>query len=340
MSEGIRAVTAADVTDAAKVWQETVDASPDAWLWHTRIGFEFNLCAGQKFEAEDHSFLLYKNGEPAGVAPLIIERAGDGSGRKEARYYSGFTPWPCFKKEIQGEELAALEDAAFAEIERRIAALGVGRVRVQLTPPEDRGNEKERAERIAKKYGYQVIPVELHVVDNIGAQTLPAVRERYRRYYKKFSPLFDLAIAEGAAVTPELEETYFKLHVKDAGGQFRSRESYTKQADTARGGEGFYAVATEKATGVVAGMLLISLYHGAALDNSAAVDPDYQHLRISNLMKTRVIQELQSRGVTSYVLGDRVGADATEKEKGISLFKEGYARGNFRTVYALEKVRT
>ena len=32
--------------------------------------------------------------------------------------------------------------------------------------------------------------------------------------------------------------------------------------------------------------------------------------------------------------------DATEKEKGISLFKDGYARGNFRTVYALEKVIT
>jgi hypothetical protein len=36
-------------------------------------------------------------------------------------------------------------------------------------------------------------------------------------------------------VTAALEETYFHLHVKDAGGQFRSRESYTLQCDLARG---------------------------------------------------------------------------------------------------------
>src|SRR3989344_2881297 len=339
MPEGIKTVSVSGVPDAAKLWQEVVDASPDAWLWHTRIGFEFNFCAGQKYGAEDCSFFMYKDGKPVGVVPLIVENARDGSGKKEARYYSGFTPWPCFTKEIQGEELMALEDTAFAEIEKRVAALGVARVRVQLTPPKDRGSEKERVERIAKKYEYKIIPVELHVVD-IGEHALSNIRERYRRYYKKFSPFFDLTVAEGEAVTHELEETYVKLHTKDAGGQFRSRESYTKQADTARGNEGFYAVATEKATGKVAGMLLISLYHGAALDNSTAVDPDYQHMRVSNLMKTRVIEELQSRGITSYVLGDKVGPDATENEKGISLFKDGYARGNFRTVYALEKVIT
>ena len=337
MQKGIQAVSVKETAGAEKMWQEVVDSSPDAWLWHTRIGFEFNLCAGQKYAAEDHSFFICKDGEPVGVAPLIVEDARDGSGKKEARYYSGFTPWPCFRKEIQGEELMALEDAAFAETEKRIAALGVARMRAQLVPPKDRGNERERVERIAKKYGYAVVPVDLHLVD-VGERTLDNVRERYRRYYKKFSPLFDLAVVEGAAVTPVVEETYLALHVKDAGGQFRSRESYAKQADTARGGEGFYVVATEKATGKVAGMLLISLYHGAALDNSTAVDPDYQHMRVSNLMKTRVIEELQSRGITSYVLGDKVGPDATEKEKGISLFKDGYARGNFRTVYALEKV--
>ena len=123
-------------------------------------------------------------------------------------------------------------------------------------------------------------------------------------------------------MTPELEETYFKLHVKDAGGQFRSRESYTKQADIARGGEAFYVVATHTESGTIVGMLLVSLYKNTAYDNSVAVDPDFADKYVSHLLKWRAIEELQKRKVPTYELGQKADPlSSTKKEIGISHFK-------------------
>ncbi|HEY4517710.1 MAG TPA: GNAT family N-acetyltransferase, partial [Candidatus Paceibacterota bacterium] len=189
----------------------------------------------------------------------------------------------------------------------------------------------------AAKYEYEPKHFDSHVIA-ITNETLGAVRERYRRYHKKYSSLFTLNVVEEAAVTPELEETYFQLHVKDAGRQVRSRESFTKQADTAREGEGFYVVTTHIKSGTTAGMLLVSLYKNIAYDNSVAVDPDFADRYVGHLLKWRAIEELQKRRVLTYELGPKYdNTSATKKELGINHFKEGWSRGCTRTVWEMEK---
>ncbi len=332
----IQAIDIGDVAEAPKLWQEIVDASGDGWIWHTWLTHEFNLCAGEKFKAEGHSFFVYENGKAVGVVPLIIQEKNAGNGtEREAIYYSGFLPWPCLRQNMQREK--ELENFAFAELERRARKARARRVRIRLTPPEDSGNEETRVKRIAAKYEYEPKHFDSHVIA-ITNETLGAVRERYRRYHKKYSSLFTLSIVEGAAVTRELEETYFQLHVKDAGRQVRSRESFTKQADTAREGEGFYVVTTHIKSGTTAGMLLVSLYKNIAYDNSVAVDPDFADRYVGHLLKWRAIEELQKRNVSTYELGPKYdNASATEKELGINHFKEGWSRGRTRTVWEMEK---
>jgi len=332
----LQAVALSKVTGAPKLWQEIVDSSDDGWLWHTWLAHEFNLCAGEKYAAHDLSFFVYENGKAVGIAPLIIQEKSVGEVKeREAMYYSGFLPWPCFRKDVQNKE--ALEDFAFAELEQRAHKAGAHHIKTRLTPPQNNGDEESRVKRIGAAYGYEPSHFDSHVVA-ITNDTPQEVRERYRRYHKKYAPLFTLSIAEGGAVTPELEESYFRLHVKDAGGQFRSRESYTKQVDIARGGEAFYVVATHKESGVVAGMLLVSLYKNAAYDNSVAVDPNFADRYVSHLLKWRAIEELQKRGVPTYELGSKADpASATPKELGITHFKEGWSRDNVRTVWGMEK---
>lgn len=332
----IKAIDIKEAIHAPALWQEIVEASDEGWIWHTWTAHEFNLCAGEKYSARDFSFFIYTNGAAVGIVPLIVQEKSVGdSATREATYYSGFLPWPCFRRDAEQKE--EIEDFAFRELERRARRAGAHLIRVRLTPPQNAGNEESRVDRVAVKYQYTPRHFASHVVA-ITDGTLGEVRERYIRYHKKFSPLFTLAIAEGASVTAELEEAYFQLHVKDAGGQFRSRESYTKQADMARAQEAFYVVATHKETGVIAGMLLVSLYKNAAYDGSVAVDPDFADRYVSHLMKRRAIEELQKRKVPIYELGMKADiASATKKELGISHFKEGWSRGGTRTVWEIQK---
>ena len=328
-----------EATHAKQLWQALADRCPDAWFWHTWTNMQFNFVAGQKSEARNLSFFVTLRGEPVGIAPLMVNRTAiaELSGL-EASYYGGPLPWPALVADVPDFE--RLEDFALTELEDRARQAGAGRIRLRLEGPLPASNQQSRLRRaIALKYLDSSYSSHWCEINN---QTLVNVRERYRRYVRKFLPKYEMSIADCAAVTPELEETYFQLHVKDAGGEFRSRESYRYQADLARYGEAFYVVARKRQAGVIAGMLLVSVYKNSAYDNSVAVDPDYQDEYVSHLLKWTAIEELLRRGVNSYELGPKAGLPSltllpSEKNRGISYFKEGWAREGTRNVVMAEK---
>ena len=326
--------------DGAALWDQLVSESDEGWFWHTRANFDFNFCASRDFDARDLSFFLMRGGRAIGIVPLTVQnrRIGDFEGR-EAAYYSGFLPWPCFAKGLP--DLSGVEEFAFMELERRASAAGAGRIRVRSCPATPISDEVERIARIASVRRFAHSSIRSHIVA-LEPGTLANVRERYRRYHRKFSPQFELEVLDGVKLDRHWEQTYFELHVKDAGGQFRSRESYTRQADLARKGEGFYVAARHRERGAVAGMLLVSFVKNTAFDNSVGVEPEFQEMYVSHLLKWRAIEELLKRGAKTYELGE-LAEPATmlkvpsPKQCGISHFKEGWARGNVKTVHELDK---
>jgi len=326
--------------DGPALWDALAAESAEGWFWHTRANFEFNFCAAREFEARDLSFFVMRGGRAVGVVPLTVQkrRLGAYEGR-EAAYYSGFLPWPFFAKGLA--DLAGVEELAFAELERRASEAGAGRIRVRSCPGAPLEGEPERVARVAavRRFAFSSAPSHLVALE---PDVLANVRERYRRYHRKFSPQFELEIVDGAKLDAAWEQAYFELHVKDAGGQFRSRESYARQADLARRGEAFYVAARHRASGAVAGMLLVSLVKNAAFDNSVGVDPAYQESYVSHLLKWRSIEELLARGAATYELGERAEPATllkvpSAKQRGISHFKEGWARGNVKIVRELDK---
>ncbi len=336
----ITAIDIQKVADAPARWQEIVDASIDGWIWHTWLAHEFNLCAGEKYGGRDLSFFVYEEGKAVGVVPLIVQKKilGEYTGYETA-YYSESLPWPCFRADLEPERAAALENFAFIELERRAREAGAGRIAVLLIPPINRGDERERIARVAAEHSYLYLPMISQLV-TVNSETLSLARSRYD--YKHFSPLFTVTIAEGPEVTEALEETYFNLHVKDAGGQFRSRESYTKQADIARQGEGFYVIARHKEGNTMAGMILVSYYKGAAHYASAAIDPLFQKMCVGYQLQCRAIEELLHRGISFYNLGGKENIStwnslASDKKRGIAHFKDKFARHQARDVYHMEK---
>jgi len=325
--------------DAMKLWQCVADACPDAWFWHTWANMQFNFVAAQKTEVRNLSFFVMRDEQAVGLVPLMVNRTQVGTlDAWEASYYGGPMPWPAFVTDLP--DVTAAEQFALTELEARARDAKAERIRLRLEPPLPALNERERLERaVALRYlDSSYLSHWLTVEEN----TLANVRERYRRYVKKFGPGYEMSVADGDAVTPTLEETYFHLHVKDAGGQFRSRESYSFQADLARHGEALFVIAKNRTTSVISGMLLVSAYKKVAYDNSVAVDPDYQSEYVSHLLKWTAIEELLRRGVTHYELGPQAGLPGftslpSEKNRGISHFKEGWSRESTRRVAMAEK---
>lgn len=334
------AVAVSDVKDAREVWNRLVDSCRDAWFWHTWTNLQFNLVAGEKFEAQNLSFFVFRDGEPVGLVPLMVSRVQIGDiSAWDASYYGAPVPWPAFLPDLPDPEDA--DDFALRELESRARAAKAERIRLRLEPAFPMADEQSRLSRAVKGLRYLDSSYVSHCV-NLDGNTLSNVRERYRRYVKKYSPKYELGVVDCESVTPELEETYFLLHVKDAGGQFRSRESYSRQADLARHGEGFYVIARNQSLDAIAGMLLVSVYKDAAYDNSVAVDPDFQSEYISHLLKWKAIEELLQRGARTYELGPKSELSnfmslPSEKNMGISHFKEGWARASPRKVVMAEK---
>ena len=324
-----------EVPNAAALWQGIVDASPLAWFWHTWSWKAYTLAACAPLSVQDRSFFIYDDDTLAGLCPLILQRRLYG-GKEwvDAAYYAGaLLPWPL-------TTTPEAEDFAFQEIERRARKAGAAHIGVQLITPVAHEDERMRAERTALAHGYIAASGRSHVVEVPGA--LAHARERFRRYDKKFSPLFDFDILQGTAVDDIVEEEYFRLHVLDAGGQFRPRESYAKQADLARKGEAFYVRARHKEGGEAAGILLVSLYKNSAFDNSVAIDPRFAKLYVGHMLRFRALEELERRGAAGYGMPLLTEAPSflripSQKQRGISYFKEGFSRGGSRTIWSIEK---
>jgi len=326
--------------DPFGVWTHLAQSCPDAWFWHSWRFMEFISIAAQKNDARNLSFFVLLDGKPIGLVPLMVERIQIGSfSGCDAAYYGGPLPWPAFVPDIPCFE--EVEGYAFQELERRARTAGAGRIRIRLSPPRLLGNEQQRLVRAISVHHYLDASYVSHSL-SIQDDTLRSIRDRYRRYVKKFMPHYNMAVIDGEAVTPEIEETYFQLHVKDVGGQFRSRESYHLQANLAREREAFYVTATHLGRNVIAGMLLISVYKGAAYDNSVAVDPGFQDEYVSHLLKWTAIEALNARAVQIYELGEKAVLPTTisipsAKNRGISYFKEGWSRDSTKLVVAAEK---
>src|SRR5579862_4292965 len=135
--------------DHRALWQKIVTEATDAWFWHTLRFLDFTVLAASQSGTENHSFFIIDNGRPIGLAPLLIQnvRIGSFEGR-EASYYGGPLPWPCFLPDLPGA--SEIEDFTFAELERRAALHGAARIRFRLEPPVSSPETLERFNRVTR----------------------------------------------------------------------------------------------------------------------------------------------------------------------------------------------
>jgi len=327
-----------------KVWDEFVLTAPDAWYRHLRLFRNYTLAATVDKMPSDQSFFIFRGDEPIGLAPVLFSHVVDDNGYQglEAGYYGIPLPWPCFKSEFLGHH--ALELRVFDEIERRAINQGAGRIQFILSPPTPSMEDEKRFKALIETRNHIDSRYPSHWM-KIKEDSLSHVRSRYKRYIKKFKDQYELSIIEGKAVDEKFIQTYMDTHIKDAGGQFRSRDSYIALANLARNGFGFFSIATCVSTGKIVGFLFVILFKKQAYDGSVAVDPEHEKNHVSHLLKWVTIETLIERKATDYELGIRAMLPTrqrvpSKKDYGISFFKDGWARGEQKSILVAEKFLT
>jgi ribosomal protein S18 acetylase RimI-like enzyme len=321
-------------------WDSVVEATPEAWLWTTSSMHKFRTCVLEKTGrlVGDHSFVVLDKGTPCGLAPLVLSCEAAG-GMVVAAYGDVALPWPLVAGHIA--ERAAVENILLDEIERRVRASGGGMLSLMLAPPGLGSNVAAAFNEVVRKRSFVDSSFSSHWID-VSPATLTEVRERYRRYVKKFWDQYELVIFDSQNISDTLPREYMDIHVKDAGGVFRPLETYERQVELARRGEGFWVGAVNKSVNKIVGMLMVSVHKQAAYDFSVAIDPDYQGDRVSNLLKWKAIQHLIEMGITHYELGQAAITPSylwqpSSKNYGISFFKDGWSRGRLKTVWVADK---
>ena len=323
------------------VWSELVSSSPNAGVWASWLVHQFRiehlLSAGTFFQ--DISFVAIENEAPVGLAPLVLMESGKGRPQtREASYLGLPLPWPCVRLGVDEERVERL---LFDEIERRAVESDVGKIRLMLAPPFDNADCTQAFYRTVRERKFVDASHQSHLVV-VRPDFFSTIRPKYRQNIRKYQDKYELTASAGWELSKDLPEQYMKLHVKDSGAQHRSFATYQKQFDIVRAGEGICISAYHKDACRTVGMLMIWLSKGSAYDASVAVDPEFQDEPVSNLLKWKAVLELLDRDVARYDLGELSSSpeylrQPSPKNYGISFFKEGWSRGNRRTVHVAEK---
>jgi len=330
----------ASIPHSREIWDQIVNASPEGWFWATSAMHDYRLAS---YEARGHliadrSFVIVCDGQPCALVPLVIGRDHH-DGDIVASYLNCPLPWPMIRPDIA--ERDAIEQAIFDEIEMRVSSAKATMLRLTLAPAGPGSEMAETFAKMVRKRSFVDNSYVSHWVE-ISPDTLNNVRERYRRNVRKFWDKYKISILSVNDLPHDFAQNYMNLHVKDAGRVTRSLSTYEMQVELARRGQGFWVLAHNKVADRTVGMLLISVHKNAAYDSSVAVDPEYQNEPVSHLMKWKTIQHLLESGITHYELGSCAFAPTylmqpTEKNYGISFFKDGWSRGRTKTVWVAEK---
>jgi hypothetical protein len=324
----------------ADLWDSLCLDSEFGWCWHSRLWKKFILETSSEKKTIDLSFVVFHEGKAVGLCSLLVLNLDKNDiRRREASYAGGGLPWPCIDPSYT--KPAELLLYIFEKAEEIAASNGAQYIKFTCSSPTVTNTGMELVYSVMIKRNYMDSGFDSSLVDPQHTD-INTIRERYKRYIKKFEKNISIEIVAGNEVTGEIEEAYFLLHVKDAGKQYRSRLSYQTFCDIARKNEAFLVVAKEKNSQAIVGILIVSLVKNAAYDSSVAVDPDYADQYVSHLLKWGAIQYLKNCKVSHYELGEKklaskIGNPVSVKEYGITNFKEGWARGLSKRVTVAEK---
>ena len=325
-----------EVSDWKQIVHQLWHSSCQGSIWNTIEMYEFRkLCLDEKYSIKDLSFLIYNDEKPIGYMFFLAYQDGL---QWNARYESVPLCWPCLIDTFLTQ--TNYVECIFRYIDEVCVINKIDIIDLKINAS---SLDKDTYSYTIRKFRYIDESYSSHMV-LIKDFEISDIRQKYRQLVNKHKDSYTLnCVNIDENVDKNLINEYFTLHVLDAGGKYRSYETYTSQFQTLRNG-GIVAYAKDKHDNM-AGMLQIAVGKDEAYDASVAIHPNHASFAVSHLLKFAAIKYLKQTGVNIFDLGKTdyyptFYSIPTKKNYGINFFKDGWSRGNCRKVYRATKFFT
>jgi len=312
------------------LWDAFCLANGDAWFWHTSGRLRYQT-ARQKEAVPLHFFVAREN-KIIAICPLILQTIQTPGGTVPV-FGPGndFLPAPVAADVLQPSDRERTLRTVFEEIDRLAAEHGAAKASFRSLPlsPRYLAPAIAPANDLAR-FGYLDASLDTQVLDlRPDEKTIwSGFRKSYHSLIRRTEERFSYRLIDAGLVTPEIFETYPRLHQKAAGRQTRSPETFQMMREWVETGRAFLSQALDGER--VVGCDLIITYKNYAYYGSACNDPDYDvEWALGHFLQWKVMQTLKSRGVTYYELGWQypgppLSYAPTAEERQIAFFKRGF----------------
>lgn len=318
-------VSFADIGDA--VWQEALDASDDAWFWHTRLYSNFLLEINKTRGVRDASFALVDKSRVVAACPLYLDEV---AGTPQLGCGDEPVPFPALANTLSPTAREKVLEHYFGELARLAKVHRATHIRMRISPlVRNHIANPLRPFNPLARYGFLDLPVSTQVIDlRLDEESLwTDVRKGHRYDIRRAEKVCETVFWGRETITPEVFSRYQQLHGKDAGRVTRSQQSFDIMFDWIKAGHAALAEATCDGSSVA--FALIVLFADGAFYGSGCKDPDALDLNASHMLQWKAILWLKASGYKYYDMGLQYFGPQwahvpSEKEMNISKYKRGF----------------
>ena len=297
-------------------WDDVIENSSNVPVFYLKSSVDYYE---SYFEGQNLSFVLKESDKPIGIMPLFIYKdkeewvlSTNGEG----------VIGPLFTNSLPKKLKKRLERQIVDIVLLLAEKLKIKKINFLECSPVVSGWHLLWLERSSRDFLTYQLAIDLN-------QTIEEIRLDFRKSYK---PLVNKALREWKVdVCRSDDEKIFEefklLHIKEAGRQTRSDESWNIQRNQIMNNEAFLVTVRDEKDLIGGGFFThtkdIGMYSVAAYNRNLFDKP------IGHAVQMIAIERLKEIGCSSYQLGQKSthlsSSNVTDKELSISHFKEGFA---------------
>lgn len=296
-------LSAEHIDDA--VWDALCDASPDAWERHTSMARKHSVTLSEG--TRDCSFGVMHQGALVAVMPLLSQPLPGGL-RKEFAMGGTPAPFPACGNELTTAERVEALTAAFAEIDRLAAELGIARTHMFVDPLTEPILTGTMHTNPLPAFGYQDTSITTSCVDLSKEESvlLNNIASRRRRYISASirEQQHRVDFFDPRTITHEIFSQFEELYAAAAGRPIGSPERRDQLLWRLQEGHALLTLAYVPGESLPRAGHFSSLYKKRSYDGLSAIRPEYKNDHaLNSVMQWETIRYLKAHGYTHYEIG-------------------------------------
>ena len=329
--------------DNHEIWENIYQSTSRATIRYKQNFIDYQNCYFKEYYEsvsgfyEDCSFIVTRGKIPIGIVPFYI-------GYKDSKYFMGSNGEVGIYSPLIKEGYGSIEThrsiydtiiRMYDEIAKLLGLSGWKSIFQAIGNVEGMEWQKKIMEYSASlDYMKYNVFCDLSLSED---EILKSIRRTNKYSIKKGIDLFNVEIVDHSS--PDIEEKFEQLrqyHIKIAGRETRSKNTWNIQLDGVKNHNDFLVFIYDKETNELVGGALFNVSKYLGLYAVAAYDRSRYDQPIGHVVQWEAIKYMKNMGLKWYEIGERVyKTDRNYEEKlyNISHYKEGFSTNMFLYLY-------